>query len=176
MLSCGAVTHWHWKKFLGIVITCLVMPGEAMDAHVRLESTAEVGTVLVPAVIESLCACLVARRGAKDNTSDLHMYGRTKLFNIMSSNELNRRLAGTGVESYACHPGVAKTDLYRKMDKDEKLSAKVGGCPPVDAAPYPAQVGRNGGNEHSPQSAARSHGAFPESRWFLQARPARAAP
>ena len=43
----------------------------------------------------------------------------------MSSNEFNKRLAGTGVESFAAHPGVAKTDLYRKMDKDQKLSAKV---------------------------------------------------
>jgi NAD(P)-dependent dehydrogenase (short-subunit alcohol dehydrogenase family) len=55
-------------------------------------------------------------------------YGRTKLFNIMSSNEFNKRLASTGVESFAAHPGVAKTDLYRKMDKDQKLSAKVRAC------------------------------------------------
>lgn len=56
----------------------------------------------------------------------MNMYGRTKLFNIMSSTEFNRRLQGTGVESFSCHPGVAKTDLYApgKMDKD-KLSSKV---------------------------------------------------
>ena len=65
-------------------------------------------------------------RGAKDTKSDMNMYGRTKLFNIMSSTEFNRRLKGTGVESFSCHPGVAKTDLYApgKMDKD-KLSSKV---------------------------------------------------
>ena len=65
-------------------------------------------------------------RGAKDTNSDMDMYGRTKLFNIMSSTEFNRRLKGTGVESFSCHPGVAKTDLYApgKMDKD-KLTSKV---------------------------------------------------
>lgn len=59
----------------------------------------------------------------------MNMYGRTKLFNIMSSTEFNRRLKGTGVESFSCHPGVAKTDLYHpdKMDKD-KLSSKVIGA------------------------------------------------
>ena len=58
----------------------------------------------------------------------MDMYGRTKLFNIMSSTEFNRRLKGTGVESFSCHPGVAKTDLYHpdKMDKD-KLTSKVRG-------------------------------------------------
>ncbi len=65
-------------------------------------------------------------RGSKDKNSDMDMYGRTKLFNIMSSTEFNRRLKGTGVESFSCHPGVAKTDLYapEKMDKD-KLTSKV---------------------------------------------------
>jgi hypothetical protein len=71
------------------------------------------------------CVC----RGTKDQKSDMDMYGRTKLFNIMSSCEFNRRLKGSGVESFSCHPGVAKTDLYApgKMDKD-KLTSKVG-CP-----------------------------------------------
>ena len=58
----------------------------------------------------------------------MDMYGRTKLFNIMSSMEFNRRLQGSHVESFSCHPGVAKTDLYApgKMDKD-KLTSKA--CP-----------------------------------------------
>ena len=56
----------------------------------------------------------------------MDMYGRTKLFNIMSSMEFNRRLQGSNVESFSCHPGVAKTDLYApgKMDKD-KLTSKA---------------------------------------------------
>ena len=68
-------------------------------------------------------------RGAKDTSSDMDMVsGRTKLFNIMSSMEFNRRLQGSNVESFSCHPGVAKTDLYApgKMDKD-KLTSKA--CP-----------------------------------------------
>ena len=59
----------------------------------------------------------------------MDMYGRTKLFNIMSSCEFNRRLKDSGVESFSCHPGVAKTNLYapEKMDKN-KLTSKVD-CP-----------------------------------------------
>ena len=43
-------------------------------------------------------------RGEKDTSSDIQMYGRTKVFNIMASNELNRRLAGTGVVSLVRSP------------------------------------------------------------------------
>ena len=70
----------------------------------------------------------------------MNMYGRTKLFNIMSSTEFNRRLQGTGVESFSCHPGVAKTDLYapEKMDKD-KLSSKVRDALP-HSAPFQASI------------------------------------
>ena len=77
--------------------------------------------------MEECCDCVC--RGTKDQNSDMDMYGRTKLFNIMSSCEFNRRLKGSGVESFSCHPGVAKTDLYApgKMDKD-KLTSKVD-CP-----------------------------------------------
>ena len=88
-------------------------------------------TLDISASVQFLLSCtdrLVHGRGAKDSNSDMNMYGRTKLFNIMSSTEFNRRLKGTGVESFSCHPGVAKTDLYHpdKMDKD-KLSSKVRG-------------------------------------------------
>ena len=47
---------------------------------------------------------LVVSRGEKDTSSDIQMYGRTKVFNIMASNELNRRLAGTGVVSLVRAP------------------------------------------------------------------------
>ena len=86
---------------------------------------------------------LVHGRGAKDSNSDMNMYGRTKLFNIMSSTEFNRRLKGTGVESFSCHPGVAQTDLYHpdKMDKS-KLSSKVRGT--FLSAHYPPSLMRLG--------------------------------
>lgn len=42
-------------------------------------------------------------------------YGMSKLGNVLFSNELARRLAGTGVTSYALHPGVVATDVWRKV-------------------------------------------------------------
>jgi NAD(P)-dependent dehydrogenase (short-subunit alcohol dehydrogenase family) len=39
----------------------------------------------------------------------MYAYGTTKLWEIIVSQELNERLKGTGVESFACHPGMCRT-------------------------------------------------------------------
>ena len=48
-------------------------------------------------------------------------YGDSKLMNLMFTNELNRRLAGSGVESFALHPGIVPTDLGRDQGMWMKL-------------------------------------------------------
>ena len=105
--------------------SCGAVNAKSLQRHV---CGSDVGRYSAGCFLCFLCCAdsLVSCRGAKDTKSDMNMYGRTKLFNIMSSTEFNRRLQGTGVESFSCHPGVAKTDLYApgKMDKD-KLSSKV---------------------------------------------------
>jgi retinol dehydrogenase 12 len=42
-------------------------------------------------------------------------YAVAKLCNILFSQELARRLAGTGVTSYALHPGVVASDIWRRV-------------------------------------------------------------
>ncbi len=42
-------------------------------------------------------------------------YGVSKLCNILFAAELGRRMAGTGVTSYALHPGVVASDLWRRV-------------------------------------------------------------
>lgn len=42
-------------------------------------------------------------------------YGVSKLANIAFSAELGRRLQGTGVNSYALHPGVVSTEVWRAI-------------------------------------------------------------
>lgn len=42
-------------------------------------------------------------------------YSNSKLMNILFSNELGRRLAGTGVVTSSLHPGVISTGLHRSM-------------------------------------------------------------
>jgi retinol dehydrogenase-12 len=42
-------------------------------------------------------------------------YGVSKLANVLFSAELGRRLAGSGVTTYALHPGVVATDIWRRV-------------------------------------------------------------
>jgi len=44
-----------------------------------------------------------------------HAYAVSKLANVLFSAELSRRLAATGVTTYALHPGVVATDLWRSL-------------------------------------------------------------
>ena len=42
-------------------------------------------------------------------------YGISKLANVLFSAELSRRLAGSGVTTYALHPGVVASDVWRAV-------------------------------------------------------------
>jgi NAD(P)-dependent dehydrogenase (short-subunit alcohol dehydrogenase family) len=42
-------------------------------------------------------------------------YGVSKLANVLFSAELARKLAGSGVTTYALHPGVVASDIWRKV-------------------------------------------------------------
>lgn len=45
----------------------------------------------------------------------LKFYGQSKLANLLMSNELARRLAGTNATSNALHPGVVRTAIFRNF-------------------------------------------------------------
>ena len=52
-------------------------------------------------------------------------YGVSKLANVLFSAELGRRLAGTGVSTYALHPGVVATDVWRELPQPFRALAKL---------------------------------------------------
>lgn len=56
-------------------------------------------------------------------------YGQSKLANLLMSNELARRLAGTNVTSNAVHPGIIMTPLMRNFGSIRSNLAKVVSLP-----------------------------------------------
>ena len=54
-------------------------------------------------------------------------YGQSKLANAMYTQELAKRLEGTGVTTYSCHPGVINTGIIRHLTVElEEQRAKMG--------------------------------------------------
>jgi NAD(P)-dependent dehydrogenase (short-subunit alcohol dehydrogenase family) len=49
------------------------------------------------------------------SVTGLPEYAVSKLCNVLFSEELARRVAGTGVTSYAVHPGVVASDIWRRV-------------------------------------------------------------
>jgi retinol dehydrogenase 12 len=56
------------------------------------------------------------RRPARGITG-LHEYAVSKLCNVLFSQGLARRTAGTGVTTYALHPGLVASDIWRRVPR-----------------------------------------------------------
>jgi len=56
-----------------------------------------------------------ALRKPTRTTSGFPEYGVSKLCNVLHARELARRLEGTGVTTYALHPGVIASDVWREV-------------------------------------------------------------
>ena len=52
-------------------------------------------------------------------------YGVSKLANVLFIAELGRRLVGTGVTTYALHPGVVASDVWRELPQPFRALAKL---------------------------------------------------
>jgi NAD(P)-dependent dehydrogenase (short-subunit alcohol dehydrogenase family) len=75
-----------------------------------------------------------AHRGAKINFDDLQFeksysgfgaYGQSKLCNVLFTNELSRRLAGTNVTANALHPGFVSTEFGKNNGPLMKLVMRL---------------------------------------------------
>jgi len=87
--------------------------------------------------------------------STMRAYGRSKLCNVLFSNELARRLAGTGVTVNSLHPGAVATHIWSRaptmalpilaLAKLFMLSPEEGADTIVYLAASPELEGRTGG-------------------------------
>jgi retinol dehydrogenase-12 len=78
-------------------------------------------------------------------------YSVSKLCNVLFTQELARRLSGTGVASYALHPGVVASDIWRRVPwpargliKRRMLSVEEGAVTSVYCATSPAVAAESG--------------------------------
>ena len=78
-------------------------------------------------------------------------YSVSKLCNVLFTQELARRLDGTGVTCYALHPGVVASDIWRRVPRPARaiikrrmLTVEQGAVTSVYCATSPAVAGDSG--------------------------------
>ena len=96
-----------------------------------LKSSAPSRVINVSAGAHSRASMNFDDLNAEEKYGGLSAYGQSKLANVLFTNELARRLEGTGVTANSLHPGVVKTGFGRNsggvMSFGIKIAHAVGG-------------------------------------------------
>jgi retinol dehydrogenase-12 len=97
-----------------------------------------------------------ALRAPTKTTTGLREYSVSKLANVLFTKELARKLEGTGVTTYAVHPGVVATDVWRKIPgpvrwliKRFMISPQEGATSSLRAATAPELASETGRYYHA---------------------------
>jgi retinol dehydrogenase 12 len=92
-----------------------------------------------------------AVRRPTSSFTGMREYAVSKLCNVLFTQELARLLAGTGVQSYALHPGVVASDIWRRVPRLARplitrrmLTVEQGAVTPLHCALSPAVAGDSG--------------------------------
>jgi NAD(P)-dependent dehydrogenase (short-subunit alcohol dehydrogenase family) len=83
--------------------------------RLRASAPARVVTVASDSHYQAPGIDFEALRQPARSLTGLPEYAVSKLCNVLFSAELGRRLAGTGVTTYALHPGVVASDIWRRV-------------------------------------------------------------
>ena len=96
-------------------------------------------------------------------------YAVSKLANVLHAQELARRLDGSGVSTYALHPGVVASDIWRRVPwpirplmKRRMISTEEGAATSLHCAASPEVAGQSGLFYDRCQSVAPNPVATPE--------------
>jgi NAD(P)-dependent dehydrogenase (short-subunit alcohol dehydrogenase family) len=132
----------HLGPFL---FTGLLQERLAKSAPARIVIVSSVGHKSAKGIdFEAACKTTKSQSGSNE-------YYTSKLANMLFSNELSRRLEGTGVNTYALHPGIVATEVWRRFPrpitwiaKRFMLSVEDGAKTSIYCATSPQVAGESG--------------------------------
>ncbi|MDP6978043.1 MAG: SDR family oxidoreductase [Myxococcota bacterium] len=132
----------HLGPFL---LTGLLLERLAQSAPARVVIVSSVGHERIDGIdFEAVQQTTKSQSGADE-------YYASKLANVLFSNELARRLEGTGVNTYALHPGVVATEVWRRFPRPITAIAKLfmlsvedGAVPSIHCASSPQVANESG--------------------------------
>ena len=119
--------------------------------RIRASAPARIVTVASRAHIRTDSINWDAVRQPTRTRTAIHEYAVSKLANVWFSAELGRRLAGSGVTTYALHPGVVASDIWRSLPwpirplvKLRMISTEEGALTSLHCATAPELDGETG--------------------------------
>lgn len=107
----------HIGPFL---LTNLLLPRVRESPQGRVVNVASGAHMLVKRIDWS-----VLERRTTPKRSGFMDYAVTKLMNVLHAKELARRLAGTGVTTYALHPGAVASNIWRALPRPLQWIGKL---------------------------------------------------
>lgn len=113
----------HLGHFL---LTVLLMP--------RLRAGARIVNVSSRAHYDAKGIDFEALRAPTRSVTGMPEYQVSKLANVLFTKELSRRIGPTGVRSYALHPGVVATDVWRRIPWPFRAAIKAFMIKPEEGA------------------------------------------
>ena len=100
------------NHFGTVLLTELLLPRLLESAPARVVVLSSAAEAAAPAINwEDL-------GGSKLTTSDIFVYGTSKLYNALYAQSLQARVGGRGVTCFAVHPGTVKTEIMAKVAND----------------------------------------------------------
>lgn len=143
---------------------------ELLLERIRQSAPARIVNVSSRSHVDAKDIDFEAVRKPTESLSGLPEYGVSKLCNILHARELATRLAGSGVTTYALHPGVIASNVWRRVPWPIDAVAKwfmksneEGAQPSLRCATAPELAEESGryydlGKEREPTRVARSAG------------------
>ncbi len=105
--------------------------------RLRASAPARIVTVASRAHTRASALDWNALRQRTRSLTGLPEYANSKLANVLFSAELGRRLGGSGVHTYALHPGVVATDVWRAVPWPVRPLMKLRMITPEEGARTP---------------------------------------
>ncbi len=138
--------------------------------RIRASAPARIVSVSSAAHPQAKGIDFAALRQRTPSFAGLSEYAVSKLCNVLFTQELARRLDGTGVTTYAVHPGVIASDIWRRIPSPFReiymrvarmKTTEEGARPLVLCATAPELAERSGGYYHECREGRPSRVATP---------------
>ncbi len=134
LAGAGGITASGFELAFGVNHMGHFLFTQLLLARIRASAPARIVTVASRAHYRAGGLDWDALRQPTQSRTAITEYNNSKLANVLFSAELGRRLANTGVTTYALHPGVVASDVWRSVPWPIRPLMKLGMISPEQGA------------------------------------------